>query len=244
MVRHSPRAFPLGVAPPVGAHQGKGKHGRSARGRRPRRRKCLRKGCGRKYLPRCWNQRYCQDPECRRQVLRWQAARRQANHRKDAEVQAQHARAERERRQQARSAPQAVENPQVTPARGHAAEPFFPLRYAIDPGATNHPRARLATLLATAALPAAKRFASSRIANGSGFLAALSMAVGSEPSSTRPRTDAAVYDKPPSSTRHRRGRLQTDDSSQSRRSSIIALPSRGLVSWGRLITLLGAQACP
>ena len=31
-MRHSPRAFPLGVAPPVGAHQGKGKHGHLARG--------------------------------------------------------------------------------------------------------------------------------------------------------------------------------------------------------------------
>jgi hypothetical protein len=172
MVTHSPRAFPLGVAAPVGAHQGKGKHGRSTRARRPRRRTCLRKGCGRKYQPRCWNQRYCQDPECQREVLRWQAARRQAKRRRDDRVKAQRARAERERRRQARSTPQAVENPKVAPERGHAAEPFFPFPSAIDLGVTKHPRVQLAIPLAIAPRPAVKPFASSRIVNVSGLLAA------------------------------------------------------------------------
>ena len=54
-------------------------------------------------------------------------------------VKAQHAQAEKERRQQAKSAPKAVENPEVAPARGHAAEIFFPLPYAIGQAATNPP---------------------------------------------------------------------------------------------------------
>jgi hypothetical protein len=102
-------------------------------------RKCLRKGCGREYQPRCWNQRYCQEPECRREVRRWQAARRQAKHRQAAEVKARHAQAERERREQAKAASQAVEHPEVAPARGHAAEAFFPLPYVIGRAATNRP---------------------------------------------------------------------------------------------------------
>ena len=54
-------------------------------------------------------------------------------------VKAQHAQAEKERRQRAKLASQAVENPEVTPARGHAAEPFFPFPYAIGQAATNPP---------------------------------------------------------------------------------------------------------
>jgi hypothetical protein len=127
MLTHSPRAFPLGADPPVGTHHGKGKHRRRARGRRARSRICLRKGCGRKYLPRCWNQRYCQEPECRRQVRRWQAARRQAKHRQNEFVKARHARAQHEHRQRTKSASQVVQNAEVTPARGHAAEVSFPL---------------------------------------------------------------------------------------------------------------------
>jgi hypothetical protein len=111
----------------------------SARARRPRPRICLRKGCGRKYQPRSWNQRYCQDPECRRQVRRWQAARRQAKHRQDADVKARHAQAESARRQRAKSTSQAVQVPVVTPARGHAAQPFFPFPSAIGPAATSPP---------------------------------------------------------------------------------------------------------
>jgi hypothetical protein len=97
-----------------------------ARRRRPRPRHCLRKGCGRKYQPRRWNQRYCQEPECRRQVRRWQAARRQAKHRQEDDAKARHAQAERQRRQRVKAASQAIQQPEVTPARGHAAEAFFP----------------------------------------------------------------------------------------------------------------------
>jgi hypothetical protein len=123
----------------VGARQGTGKHGCSARGRRPRPRICLRKGCGRKYQPRRWNQRYCQDPRCQREVRRWQAAQRQARHRQDADVKARHAQAQRARRQRAKSTSQTLESPEVTPARGHTAGTFFPLRYVIGRAVTNTP---------------------------------------------------------------------------------------------------------
>jgi hypothetical protein len=177
MCHHSPRACPLGEAPPVGDSQGTGKHGCSARRRRPRARICLRKGCRRKYQPRCWNQRYCQDPECLRQIRRWQAARRQAKHRQDAQVKARHTQVERERRQQAKSTSQTVENPQVTPARGHAAESFFALRYAIARVAMRIPQARRATPRATAALLAGRPSTTSKTVNASGCLATPSMAV-------------------------------------------------------------------
>ena len=117
----------------------KARHRRLTRGRRPRRRVCLRKGCGRKYQPRCWNQRYCQDPECLRQVHSWQAARRQAKRRQDARVKAQHAQAEKDRRQRAKTTPKAIENPKVAPARGHAPENFFLSPYAIGQAATSPP---------------------------------------------------------------------------------------------------------
>jgi hypothetical protein len=123
----------------VGTRQGTRKHRRPARGRRPRLRICLGKECGRMYLPRCWNQRYCQDPECRRQVRRWQAARRQAKHRQDASAKARHAQAEKARRTRAKSMPQVAQNPEVTPARGHAAESFLSFPYAIGQAATNRP---------------------------------------------------------------------------------------------------------
>jgi len=172
MAQHPPRAFPLGEAPPVGTRQSTGRHGCSTRGRRPRPRTCLRKGCGRRYRPRRWNQRYCQEPECLRQVRCWQAAQRQAKHRQDAVVKARHAQAEKARRQQAKSTPETVENPEVAPARGHAAETFFPHRYAIGQDATNIPPAHSATPHATAAPPAVRPFAMSTTVNASGFLAA------------------------------------------------------------------------
>jgi hypothetical protein len=115
------------------------RHRRLPRARRPRPRSCLRKGCKCKYDPQRWNQRYCQDPECLRQVRRWQAARRQAERRQDARIRVQHAQAEKERRQQAKVAPKAIENPEVAPARGHAAENFFLSPYAIGQAATNPP---------------------------------------------------------------------------------------------------------
>ena len=121
----------------MGTCQGTRKHNRSARARRPRTRSCLRKGCGCKYKPRCRIQRYCQEPDCLRQVRRWQAARRQAKRRRDAEIRAQHAEAEKERRQRTKVVSQPVEDTEVTPARGHEAELFFRSRSAIGQAATN-----------------------------------------------------------------------------------------------------------
>jgi hypothetical protein len=139
MRRHSPRAFPWGVAAPVGTPYVKVRRSGLPRGRRPRPRSCLRKGCGREYQPRSWNQRDCQDPECVREVHRWQAARRQAKHRQDALAKAQHAETERVRRQRAKSAPQATENPQVTPARGSRRTTFFSLPLCDRPGCYESP---------------------------------------------------------------------------------------------------------
>jgi hypothetical protein len=123
----------------VGTHYVKGKHSRLASRRRPRPRICLRKGCGRNYQPRRWNQRYCQEPECLRQVRRWQAARRQANRRQAPEAKTQHAQAQRARRERTKSVSQASQGPEVAPARGHAAETFFPLHYAIGRAAMSRP---------------------------------------------------------------------------------------------------------
>jgi hypothetical protein len=187
MFAHSLRAFPWEQAPPVGACQSMGNHGRSARVRRPGVRTCLRKGCGRKYQARSWNQRYCQEPDCLRQVHRWQAARRQAEHRKKAAARARHAQAEKERRRRAKTASQAIENSEVAPARGHAAGSFFSFPYAIGRAATKLPRARSATLHASAVPPVARQFATSWIASVSGFLAAPWMDARNAPSSTGPR---------------------------------------------------------
>ena len=125
MLTHPPRAFPwetdLPWAPTTLKESDVPRPEPAARAR-----PCLNKECGRKYQPRCWNQRFCQEPECQRQVDRWRAALRQAKRRRDAKVQAQHAEAERVRRQQAKAASQAVPKPDVTPARGHAAKIFFP----------------------------------------------------------------------------------------------------------------------
>ena len=121
----------------MGNHHVKEKRRPKARARRPRERTRVQQKCGRKYHARRWNQHYCQDPECLRQVNRWLAARRQAKCRKAA-AKAQHAQAEKARRQQAKSVPKDVQNPELTPPRGHAAKPFFPLPYAIGRAATNH----------------------------------------------------------------------------------------------------------
>jgi hypothetical protein len=123
----------------VGNHHVKAKPRPKARARRPRARPCLNKGCGRAYQPRRWNQRYCQDPECLREVNRWQAVQRQAKRRDDAKAKTEHAQAEKERRQRAKSTPQVAQSPEVTPTRGHAAEIFFAFRYANGRAATSTP---------------------------------------------------------------------------------------------------------
>jgi hypothetical protein len=90
-------------------------------------------------VPQRWNQRYCHDPECQRQLRRWQAARRQAKRRLNPHVKLLQAQAEKKRRQRAKAAPKAVENVDVAPARGHAAENFFPFCCAIARAAMKHP---------------------------------------------------------------------------------------------------------
>jgi hypothetical protein len=118
---------------------GYGHHKPNCRCRRPRPRICLRQGCGRQYQPRRWNQRYCQDPECLRLLRRWQAQQRQTKRRQDEAAKAQHAEAERVRRQHARSAPQTPNSPEDTAARGHAAKIFPPPLVCARPGCHEAP---------------------------------------------------------------------------------------------------------
>jgi hypothetical protein len=169
---HSPRAFPLGVAAPVGAPHVKSRRRYPPRARRPRLRTCLRKGCNRQYLPTRWNQRYCHDPDCQRQVRRWLAARRQAAHREDAAARFRHAQAEKERRQRAKAVPKVVDSTEVGPARGHAAEDFFPFPSAIGQAAISPPWHRPVTRDATVVPPAVRPFAVSSIENANGLPAA------------------------------------------------------------------------
>ena len=89
-------------------------------------------------LPRRWNQRYCQDPECLCEVRRWQAAHRQAKRRQDIRVKAQHAQAEKERRERAKVAPKAIENPEVARAWSRSKK-FFPLPLCDRPGCYQPP---------------------------------------------------------------------------------------------------------
>ncbi len=169
---HSPRAFPLGVAAPVGAPHVKVRRRCPPRARRPRLRPCLRKGCNRQYLPRRWNQRYCHDPDCQREVHRWQAARRQAAHREDAAARSRHAQAEKERRQRAKAVLKVVDSTEVTPARGHAAKSFFPFQSVIGQAAISPPWHRPVIRGATVVPPAARPFAMCSIENVNGSPAA------------------------------------------------------------------------
>lgn len=159
---------------------------RCASPRRPRPRICLRKGCGQKYLPRRWNQHYCQIPECLREVRRWQAAKRQAKRRQDEAVKAQHAQAERVRRQRATSAPQTPKPPAVRVARGHAAKIFFPWFCATGQVAMNRLPSRWESRPVSAAVPVARPCTGSTIANASGSSEALSMAVAAANASMLP----------------------------------------------------------
>ncbi len=231
MVTHPPRAFPWEIDPPVGTLHVKRKRRSRARVRRPRLRECLRKGCRRKYQPRRWNQRYCQDPECLRLVRQWQAAKRQAKHRQTAEAKARHAQAEHARRERAKFASQTVQKPEVAPQRGHAADPFFPLRYAIGPAATNRLCPRSGTRHVSAAPPAVRQFAMSSIVNASGVLAARWMAARSEPTNTRRRANAGPRRAAMPGWKRPRDPLRSDDSAGLRWSSIIAWLLEGTLAW-------------
>ena len=169
---HSPRAFPLGVAAPVGASHVKVRRRCPPRTRRPRPRPCLRKGCNRQYLPRRWNQRYCHDPDCQREVRRWQAARRQAAHREDDAARSRHAQAEKDRRQRAKAVPKVVVSTEVSPARGHAAEIFSPFQFVIGQAVISPPWHRPVIRGATVVPPAVRPFVMYSIENANGLPAA------------------------------------------------------------------------
>jgi hypothetical protein len=178
--------FPLGVAAPVGAPHVKVRRRCPPRARRPRPRPCLRKGCNRQYLPTRWNQRYCRDPDCQREVRRWQAARRQAAHREDAAARSRHAQAEKERRHRAKAVPKVVDATEVTPARGHAAEKFFPFQSVIGQAAIKPPWHRPVIRRATVVPPAVRPFATYSIENANGLSATQRTAARNGPLNTEP----------------------------------------------------------
>jgi hypothetical protein len=204
----------------VGSCHIKPKCPRGASPRRPRVRMCLRKGCGQKYLPRRCNQRYCQDPECLRQLRRWQAAKRQAKRRQHETVKAQHAEAERVRRQQTARSPQTPNPPKVAAARGHAAKSFFQLFCATGQDAMSRPPSRVASQRASAAGPVARRFAGSRIANASGYAVELSKAARPASASTLPPARGGPNSNSTPPTRRHRGRRPRDRATRSRRSAV------------------------
>ena len=76
--------------------------------------------------------------------------------------------------------------------------------------------------IATAAATAGSLFATSLIANTSGFLAALWLDARSGPSSIKPPASATSHGKPVPPTRYRCEHLPTEGPSSARRSSIIA----------------------
>ena len=93
---------------------------------------------------------------------------RQATHRKDAAAKSRHAQAEKERRQRAKTAPKAVANVDLAPARGHAAEKFFLFQSVIGRVAMKPPWYRPVIRRATVVPPAVRPFAMYWIENASG----------------------------------------------------------------------------
>jgi hypothetical protein len=72
-------------------------------------------------------------------VRRWQAAKRQAQRRAAEAVKAEHAAAQRTRRQRAKSVPQPLKEPEAAAARGHAAKILLPRPLCDRPGCYEPP---------------------------------------------------------------------------------------------------------
>ncbi len=140
----------------------------------------------------------CQGPECQREVRRWQAAHRQARRRQNAMVKTRHAQDEKQRRQRAKVAPKAIEDPDIAPPVVTHKKIFSPpqLRSARLLPTPREFTAQPRSLLSP---PAARPFATSWTANVSGWHAAPWMAGTSEPSQTRPlaATDPGIRRLPP-----------------------------------------------
>ena len=93
-------------------------------------------------------------------------------HREDDAARSRHAQAEKERRQRAKAVPKVVDSTEVTPARGHAAENFFPFQSVIGQAAISPPWHRPVIRGATVVPPAVRPFAMYSIENANGLPAA------------------------------------------------------------------------
>ena len=185
---------------------------------------------------------YCQDPECLREVRRWQAARRQAKRRQDAHVNVQLAQAQKDCRQRAKVAPKTVENPEVAPGRGHAAENFFPLPLCERPGC-HEPHVTSPRNPARYCCTACRQAVGKVLDRERKWPGAALWLVGrSGPLNTGPHagTDLCVS-VPPPPMRHR-GHPRNDDASPVRRSSIIASLRDAVLAWASCCSTSGAQA--
>ena len=115
---------------------------RLPRARRPRPRSCLRKGCGCKYQAAVLEPTLLpgsRAPGPRGPPLAG-TAHAQANRRQDAQGKAQHAQAETYAPPGCeKSVPPAGQNPEDTPPRGHAAQPFFFFPVCDRPGCYESP---------------------------------------------------------------------------------------------------------
>ena len=183
------------------------------------------KGCGREYQPRRWNQRYCQEPEYRRQVRQWQAAGGRPN---TAGCRGQSPpRPSRAHRQRVKNASQASRNQRLR-RRVVTQQKFFSAPLAIG-----RVLSRPVTSLRNppVVLCPACRHAAAKSKSGTPRPSAARWTVArSGPTSTKPLAGAGLRGGVTPPLRRRRGLLRSDDSSGVRRSSIIALPSWGLVS--------------
>jgi hypothetical protein len=112
-------------------------------------------------------------------------------------------------------------------------ELFSHFCYATVRAATNSQPAQSATMRGNAAATAGWLFATSLIANTSGFLAALWLEVRSGPFSIKPPASGTSHGKPVPPTRYRRDYLPTEGHSSARRSSIIACRLAARLGWIR-----------
>ena len=150
---------------------------------------------------------------CGKSTAGWRLADR-LNVARTTRAKAQHAQAEKARRQRAKSVPKDVEKPGTCAARGHAAK-FFSPSLMRSAGLLRTPRdltPQPGTL--SAAPPAVRRFATSWTVNVSGSLAALWMAGRSGPSNTRPHAATDPCLSRPLPPMCRPGHLRNDDASR------------------------------
>ena len=142
-----------------------------------------------------------------------------------------------------KSAPKAVENPEVAPARGHAAEIFFPLPLCDRPGCYEPPviSPRNPARYCCAACRQAVRNVQDRERKwlSRGTLDGRKKRAIEYRAARRLRSSASARPPPPMC---RPGHLRNDDASPMRRSSIIAWLREAVLAWASCCSPSGAQA--